>query len=719
MAISVVPAPPDAADPSSPNRPPAGPPASARPLWLRLVRGRSGDPAWGRPALVALLALTGVLYLWDLSGSGYGNTFYAAAVQAGSKSWKAMFFGSSDAANFITVDKPPASLWVMEVSARSFGFNSWSLLVPQAIEGVATVAVLYAAVRRWFSSGTALLAGLAVALTPVAALMFRFNNPDALLVLLLTAAAYATVRALEAGRTRWLVLAGALVGFGFLAKELQALVVVPALALAYLIAGPPRLGRRVGQLLLSGLALVIAGGWWVLAVQLTPAADRPYIGGSQNNSLWNVIFGYNGFGRLTGNETGSVGGGGGRGGTAMWGPTGITRLFQADMGGQISWLILAALLGLAAGLWWTRRAARTDRTRAALVLFGSALLVTGLVISFGQGIIHPYYTVALAPLIAATVAIATAMAWARRHTLTARFVVAAGVVASAIWAAILLDRTPSWHPWLRVAVVVAALVAAAGLLAWPSVTGRAARLGVGVLALVAVLGGPVGYTLNTVSQPHTGAIPSAGPALSGAFGGRPGGGPGLGGPGGGFGAGGFALNRGGPAGAGGGGLPAGGPGAPGAPGVGGGNVAGGGRGVFGGRATGGGGVGGLLNGASVSKAAATALKAGGGHYRWLIATVGSENASSFQLATGDPVMSIGGFNGTDPAPTLTQFEAYVKAGKIHYFVAGGGGAGPAAGGATSSTSSAITSWVESHFAEKTVGGISVYDLTSPTSAAGT
>src|SRR3984957_18081357 len=170
----------------------------------RLWRGRPGDPAWVRPVLVGLLVVAGFLYLWDLSASGWANGFYSAAVEAGTKSWKAFFFGSFDSSNFITVDKPPAFLWVMELSARIFGLNSWSILVPNALEGVATVGILYATVRRWFSPAAGLIAGGVVALTPVAALMFRYNNPDALLVLLLTASAYATVRAIEGAGARWL-----------------------------------------------------------------------------------------------------------------------------------------------------------------------------------------------------------------------------------------------------------------------------------------------------------------------------------------------------------------------------------------------------------------------------------------------------------------------------------------------------------------------------------
>ncbi len=380
-----------------------------RGLLSRIVRGRPDDPAWVRPSLLLLLLSTAVAYMWALGDSGWGNSFYSAAVQAGTKSWKAFFFGSSDASNFITVDKPPASLWVMEISARIFGLSSWSILVPQALEGVATVALLYATVRRWFRPSAALLAGAVAASTPVAVLMFRYNNPDALLVLLLTLAAYATVRALEKASTMWLVLAASAVGLGFTTKMLQAFLVVPAIAAVYLITAPTSLGRRIRQVLVAGVALVVSAGWWVAAVELIPAADRPYIGGSQNNSLLNLIFGYNGLGRLSGNESGSVGGGAVAG--SRWGPTGLIRLFQTDMGGQISWLIPAALIFLVAILALTWRSARTDRTRAAVLLWGGWLLVTGLVFSYAQGIIHPYYNVALAPAVGALVGIGTVTLW--------------------------------------------------------------------------------------------------------------------------------------------------------------------------------------------------------------------------------------------------------------------------------------------------------------------
>ena len=440
----------------------------------RVWRGPEADPAWARPALLALLAGTAVVYLWGLGASGWANSYYSAAVQAGTKSWKAFFFGSTDSSNFITVDKTPASLWVMELSARAFGVNAWSILVPQALEGVAAVAILFAAVKRWFSPVAALVAGAVFALTPVAALMFRFNNPDALLVLCLVASAYALTRALEHGRLRWVVATGALVGFAFLAKELQALLVLPGFGLVYLLCAPPRFARRVGHVLALGLATIAGAGWWVAIAQLWPASSRPYFGGSQNNTFWNVLFGYNGFGRLTGNESGSVVGGG-QGSAGQWGPTGWLRMFNPSFGGQISWLLPAALMLLVAGLAMTVRRPRTDRTRAALLLWGSWLLVTGAAFSLGQGIIHEYYTVALAPAIGALVGIGGWLLWQRRDALWARVVFGATVAVTGWWGYTLLHRSPTWMPGLRVFVLAAGLFLGIGIAAAPALRGRARR----------------------------------------------------------------------------------------------------------------------------------------------------------------------------------------------------------------------------------------------------
>jgi len=702
----------------------------------RLWRGRPEDPAWVRPALVGLLVATAALYLWDLGASGWANSFYSAAVQAGTRSWKAFFFGSSDAANFITVDKPPASLWVMELSARVFGLNTWSILVPQALEGVATVAVLYATVRRSLRPGPALLAGAVLATTPVAALMFRYNNPDALLVLLLTVAAYATVRALERASSGWLVLAMAAVGTGFITKMLQAFLVVPAIAVVYLVAAPAPLRRRLGQLAAAGAALVASAGWWVVAVELTPAADRPYIGGSTDNNLLNLIFGYNGLGRLSGSETGSVGGAGAAG--SRWGPTGLLRFFNADFGTQISWLIPAAVVLAAAGLWVWRSRDRTDRARAGLLLWSGYLVVTVLVISLGRGIIHPYYSVAAAPAVGALVAMGGAALWERRHARWARAALAVALAATAVWADVLLDRAPGWFPWLRTVVLVVGLGAALALVVVPTPR-RRLTLTVAAVGVCAALAGPAAYALDTAATPHDGAIPSAGPAsatAAGLPGGAPAGGP-VGLPGGigrhgaaGFGAGGAATGAAGPGSAT--GAPAGGPGSF-APPTGitaGGGAAGGGAAPSGappvrartdataglpggaGRVRGGpgGAGGGFLSVTTPGRSVVAALERDAAGYTWVAATVNSNSAAGYQLATGDPVMAIGGFNGTDPAPTLAQFERDVAGHEVHYFIAGGTG-GPGTG-ASGDDASRITSWVESHFSATTVDGVTLYDLSS-------
>ena len=417
----------------------------------------TSDPRWARPALVALLVVTGALYVWDLSASGWANAFYSAAVQAGSESWTAFFYGSSDAGNSITVDKTPMSLWVMAASVRVFGLSSWSILLPEALMGVATVGVLYATVKRWFGPAAGLLAGAALALTPVSVLMFRFNNPDALLVLLLVGAAYAMVRALEAASTRWLLFAGFLVGCGFLTKMLQAFLVLPVFALVYLVAAPTPVRRRLVQLLAALAATIVSAGWWVAVVELVPASSRPYIGGSQTNSVLDLVLGYNGLGRLTGNETGSVTGGGAGQGGSMWGATGWARMFDGEIGGQIAWLIPAALLLLAGGLWLTWGRPRTDRRRAAYLLWGGWLLVTGLVFSFMQGIFHAYYTVALAPAVAALVGMGGVGLWERRSGLVPRVLLAATVAVTAWWSWRLLARSADWNAWLGPAVLVVGL----------------------------------------------------------------------------------------------------------------------------------------------------------------------------------------------------------------------------------------------------------------------
>ncbi|MFJ8606053.1 glycosyltransferase family 39 protein [Streptomyces sp. NPDC003328] len=716
--------PPAAPGPTDAPAPGSGAGEPMGPLVRRLWRGRPEDPRWARPALLGLLLATALLYLYNLSASGYANSFYSAAAQAGSTSWKAFFFGSLDAGNAITVDKPPAALWPMALSVRIFGLHSWTILAPEVVMGVLTVAVVYAAVRRRFSPAAGLISGAVLALTPVAALMFRFNNPDALLALLMALTVHFVLRALEDGRTKWLVWAGVAVGFAFLTKTLQAFLILPALALVYGVCAPVRLRKRLVQLALATVALVVSGGWWVAIVELWPAASRPYIGGSQNNSFLELTFGYNGFGRINGDETGSVGGMGGGGG-GQWGTTGWDRMFNSEIGGQISWLLPAALILFVAGLVLTRKAGRTDPARGSFLAWGGSLLMTVVVFSYMAGIFHQYYTVALAPYVAALVGMGVTVLWEERSRTWASLTLAAAATATAAWGYVLLDRTPDYLPWLKWFVLVGGLTGALGLI-FVTRLGRQLALAAVGLSFVTSIAGPTAYTLSTVNQGHSGSIVTAGPAGASMMGG-----PGGGGMRGGFGGfpgqgrqngngeaqgqnGGRGFGQGG----GFGGFPGG--GMPGGNGQNGTTPQGNQQGGFPGGGTGEGGMrggrgpGGLLDGANVGSEAKKLLEKDAGNYTWAAASIGSQNAASYQLATGHAVMAIGGFNGSDPAPTLAQFQKYVAQGRIHYFIAGGGfgggfGGGDRTGGSDAGTQ--ISSWVEKNFKKVTVGSSTFYDLT--------
>ncbi|MQY29328.1 ArnT family glycosyltransferase [Nocardia aurantia] len=682
-------------------------------------------PRWELPGLALLLIGTAVAYFWKLTAAGWANEFYAAAVQSGARSWKAFFFGSLDPGNIVTVDKTPLSLWPMELSARLFGFSSFSMLLPEALLGIASVALLWATVRRPFGPGAGLLAGLVLALTPVAALMFRFNNPDAMLTFLIVAAAWAMTRALAGGRWRWLALTGLIVGFGFLAKQLQVMLVVPGLALAYLVAGPRRFGVRIGQLCAAGAGLLVGAGWWVLIAQLWPAGSRPYIGGSEDNSVLDLTLGYNGLQRLNSED------GGPRSGTP-----GITRLFQPELAGQITWLIPAALVLLVAGLVLrgrrtsgpaaVHRYSRTDDQRAALLLWGGWLLVSGLVFSYMTGIFHSYYTMTLAPAVAALIGGGSALLWREREKPWVRATLALSVALTVATAWSILSRTPAFFPWLRWTVLVVGVVATAAMLA--PLCGRAAVIAA-LAAMFVGLAGQIAYTADTVAVGHGGGGTSAGPRVPGrgGFGGPRDGGanrPGQGGPGAPNGTGRTGDADGNGNGANGSGAPnrPGGNGDQVAPGPNGGaanpgpsgaanpNANGGGAnpGAPGGGNAGPQGPGGGF-GAQPSERVVAMLQENAGSYTWAGAAVSSHSANSYQLDSDVPVMSIGGFSGGDPAPTLAKFQEYVAQGRIHYFLGGSRGFG----NDRDTESAKITAWVQQHYTATTVDGVAVYDLTAP------
>ena len=602
-----------------------------------------------RIGLGLLLIGTAVLYLQNITINGMGNQFYAAAAQAGSTNWEALLFGSLDARNFITVDKPPLSQWVMGLSGQLFGFSSASMLVPQALMAVAAVALLYAAVTRISGPRAGLLAGTALALTPVAVLMFRFNNPDAAMVLLMTAAAYCTVRAVDGNGAKWMALAGVAVGFAFLAKMLEGVMVMPALAGAYLVAAPVALRSRLFHVLGGGVAFLASAGWFVVLTMLWPASSRPYIAGSTNNDFMNLVLGYNGFARVLGHNHPGMGPGStdsdaapkiGHGGFNVFGSQsqGWSRLFSGEFGFEIGWLIPASLVATILVLVARRSTPRTDRVRASAILFGGWIVVDGLVLSYMHGMIHPYYSLSIAPAVAAMFAIGTQQMWSLREAWWARISLVGMLLATGVWSWWLLARNESWLPGLRWAILALTVVACLGLLGLWAV--RAQRKTVLTLAAVAVAGalaGPAAYAIATAAEPHQGGGPQVGPAHASGM-----------------------ANR--------------------------------------------------QWGRIADNPALNAMLAAT-NTPWSAAIDRSTTAAGLELATNTAVMAIGGFSGTDPTPTLAQFTDDVANHRVAYYVVSNAKShGPGWGGHTHDD---IAQWVAATFTPQKVGNVTVYDLARP------
>jgi 4-amino-4-deoxy-L-arabinose transferase-like glycosyltransferase len=623
---------------------------------------------WRRIAPLAVGVLAAAVLLSDLSISGYANTYYSAAAQAAGQSWTAMFFGSIDAGNFITVDKPPLSLWVMGLSVRILGLSPFAVLLPEALAGIAATLVLHATVRRTFGPVAALIAGVAFLLTPVAAMMFRYNNPDPVLTLLLVAAAWALVRGLEDERFRWPILAATLVGLAFLTKYLQAYLVLPAFAVTYVLAAAGDLRRRLAGLVAAGVTVVVTSFWWILIVDLLPPASRPYIGGSTNNTAMDLVLGYDGLGRIFG-EGGPSGGGpggarlpggpggagafGGNPGAGFGGSPGWLRMFNAEWAGEISWLLPPAAVGLVEGLASTVRAPRTDPRRAGFVLWGVWGMTHVLVFSLMSGIIHSYYAVAIAPAAAALLGGGLVELWRVR----ARFpwgglVLGGTLVITAWWAWQVLERTPSFFPGVGFAMLIVALAAALVLAVPPIVGDPRATIVMRVAAVVglaAILVGPALYTVDTMGRAISGGDPSAGPPAT-ADGRGPGGFPGfVGDPGG------------------------------------------------------------------TSRELVDYLVANRGDATWLVAVSSANQAGPLQLASGIPVMAMGGFMGGDPAPTLDQLQTYVREGRLRFVMLGGPGGtgGPGAfrgpggffgGDGVGNVAGARSAWVAAACTPVSMGG---------------
>jgi 4-amino-4-deoxy-L-arabinose transferase-like glycosyltransferase len=610
------------------------------------------------------------MYAWDLSRNGNANAFYAAAVLSGTESWKAFFYGSLDPASFITVDKPPFAFWAMGISARIFGFTSWSLLLPQALEGVAAVAVVYAAVRRSVSSLTGprgahaagLIAGLALTLTPITVAIDRDDNPDTMLTLVLVLGAWALLEALRSRRpVLMLMLSGLAFGLAFNTKMLEGFIALPVIPVVYLFAASGSLWRRFVRLLPAAAVLAVVTLSWMTIVDLIPTADRPFVGSSTNDTVWNLAVGYNGFGRVLGK--GGPGGGGGGGGGAD--QAGIGRMFGTTLGGQISWLIPFAILAALALIILIGRRRRSDVARASVLLWGGWLLLEFVVLSFQKGTQHPYYASAMSPPIAALTGIgAVALFQAGRRSVRWRWVLPALVAVTGGWAFVLLRRTPGWNGWLPWLVAAATVVAVVLLLA-PRMR-RMILVAAGLAGLIAILAGPAAYAATPLNATISGNNPLAGPTAGGGTGGL---GGGTGGAGTGGGAGRGERHRG---------------------------DRGTGR-DRGDRGTGGG------RGADVSRALIAYLEANRDGATWLAAVPGSSEAAEIILETGGlPVMAMGGFTGDDPTPTLAQLRQSISEGKLRFVLVGGGRGGGDGGTAL------VDPWVEQNCTPETTVDADLY-----------
>jgi len=618
------------------------------------------------------MVLAAILYGWALGSLGWGNSYYSAAVKSMGKSWTNFLFGSFDPIGVVTVDKPPAALWPQVISSKIFGLHGWALMLPQVLEGVAAVLVLHRTVRRWAGEGAALVAALVLTLTPITVAINRDNNPDTLLVLLLVSAAYALTRALQAeGRsaTWWLCASGFLIGCGFLTKMLAAWMVVPAFAVAWLVGGSGAWIPRVRRLLGAGAILAASSLWWVAMVALWPG-DRPYIGGSEDGSAWDLVIGYNGLGRVFGSSDGmpqGMGGGGGGGGFAggFGGQSGPTRMFDSQVGGQISWLLPLCGLALAGAVVVAVLHRRGKLPASALLpasgwlLWGTWLVVCAAVFSTQKGIFHPYYTTQLAPAIAALCGGLTA-GLVRVHRAGFRWAPlagAAGVVVSVVWAVVLVRRVPDWNGWLVWPVLLVGC-AAVVLLVLARRNARLLTVAVGA-AVASVLVAPGAWAVSVPgSTGMGGSNPTAGPTTMG------------------FGGGGGMPQQGGN----GGGMPSGMPSGMPTAGAGGGMPGAGSGGAPGGR--GGPGGGGELT-ADQRKILQYAVKQAPDARIKLAVEGGALSASSFILGTDETVIGMGGFTNSDNAPSVAQLKEWTKNGELRYILGSGtngGGPGGMSGG---------------------------------------
>lgn len=587
--------------------------------------------------------------MWGLDRNGWANSYYSAAAMAGSEDWTAFFYGSSDPGNAITVDKPPMALWVMSLSVRIFGLNSWSILIPQALMGILSVYLLYRMVKKRSDPLTGLLAGLFFAVTPVATVMFRYNNPDALLTLLLVCAAAATLESIDRRRPIWLIAAGACVGAGFLTKQLQVALILPSIALAYVFFARFPVYVRLLHLGAGLVAAIVASGWWFMIAQTADPARRPFIGGSRSNSIWELTLGYNGLDRLTGEDASRTMSTATASLDTKLDP-GITRFLQPQFSGQFGWFLPLAIAGLGITILFLIRRHGRPEQRSFLVLCSTWFLCSATVLAMMSGTVHPYYAISTVPSLSCLAAFAATYLMRRSTNGLVRLVSGLVLALCLILATVTVSRSVLDFPWLPpVSLVAASLAVAIALL--PPVKKQLQTAAVLLIGASILLGSTI-WSVNTVLSPHVGAGVVAGPSILGIRTDHP------------------DRSE----------LPSGTPMA----------------------------ITAVMFGDVPSPKVLERIKASPVSVRWAAAIVGSETAANYQLDSSKAVLAVGGFDGTDPFPTLGQFQTMVRGGNVGSFVIQNL---PPLTGEGKGESARIVQWVESNFQPEIIDGVSFYRLT--------
>lgn len=631
--------------------------------------------------LVGILILSAFLYGWGIWDAGSANSYYTAAITSMTKSWSNFWYGAFDPAGFITVDKPPVALWLMAISAKIFGVHGWSVVLPSVLSGIGSVYLMYKLLAPKFGLLAGRIGSLILTLTPTVVANSRTNNMDAILVFFLLLAVYILQKAV-AKKNIWLVIVSfGLIGVGFNIKMLQAFMILPAMLVYYWVAIKLPWKKKIAWLVVGMASLSIFTVAYPLAVDSVDQSSRPYIGSSQTNSLMELAFGYNGTERLLGQSTGTGGafpgmgstkkstgtqknngapsgkkpsgsastgkmtgqaptgqqnggkaptgtppnqstnknenqakgkapgqsgkmtrqaqGGQGGGNSAFAiGSAGPFRLFQSDLGSQIGWYLPLAILGLIAGWFgFRKRGAKwhhvSEEQSEVLLWAGWFVPVYGFfsVASF----FHPYYTIMLAPAIAALTAIGVAAvvkmsAQSNKESMIARIVVSVAVLTT-----LLLQAYYVWSYYQIISIIL--IIVAIGLSIWwllPRQINNKIKI---VLSAISILLMAGWWSLTPTLSHNSAAIPAASPSL---------------------------LSQ-----------------------------------------TGSSDMGGEVNNQLLSY-----TKKHQGNAKYLFATTDSNSASGYIIKSGKAVMAIGGYNGTDPTMSLSEFKKLVKSGQLKYFVMG-------------------------------------------------